>query len=109
MIIKIAILLLMTIMGAFGGYFFKRISLYKIGLNKNFIMNLLLGGGLYFLSALLNIYLLKLLPYTIAYPLTSLTYLWTLIISYIFLSEKITLRKILGVSCIIIGCCVLLI
>ncbi|WNS42741.1 EamA family transporter [Paenibacillus sp. MMS20-IR301] len=93
----------MTLMGAFGGYSFKKLSSYKIGVNKGFVVFLLVGGSLYFISAILNVILLGMLPYTKVYPLTSITYLWTLIISYYFLSERITLRKIFGILLIIIG------
>lgn len=62
-----------------------------------------LGGVLYVLSALLNLYLLKRLPYSIVVPLGSLTYIWTLIIAHKFLGETITRRKMAGLLLIIIG------
>lgn len=76
------------------------------GLNpRNLIKSLYfyLGGILYVLSALLNLYLLKHLPYSIVVPLGSLTYIWTLGISYKFLDEKITKQKIWGIVLILIG------
>jgi hypothetical protein len=39
--------------------------------------------------AIINILVLKQLPYTIVFPLTSITYIWTLMISYFLLGEKI--------------------
>lgn len=36
-------------------------------------------------------------------PLTSITYIWTLVISYKFLKEKITFKKIIGIILIIVG------
>lgn len=93
----------MTILGSLGGYFFKKASSHSLGFNKGFSINLCLGGIFYVLGALLNILLLKFLPYTIVYPLTSITYLWTMILSYFLLSEKITLKKIVGVSLIGFG------
>lgn len=62
-----------------------------------------LGGSLYVLSALLNLYLLKRLPYSIVVPLGSLTYIWTLIVAHKFLGETITRRKIAGLLLIIVG------
>lgn len=62
-----------------------------------------LGGMLYLVSALLNLYLLKQMPYSIVVPLGSLTYIWTLGISYKFLSEEITKQKIWGIVLILIG------
>ncbi len=97
------ILIIMTIIGAAAGLFLKKASSSKnikaLILNVNFY----LGGILYFISALLNIYILKYLDYSIVLPLTSITYIWTMFISYIILKESITKKKILGVILIIIG------
>jgi drug/metabolite transporter (DMT)-like permease len=101
------ILIIMTMFGALGGYFFKKATRHGIALQQTFMINLFIGGTLYVGSALLNILLLTKMPYTIVYPLTSITYLWTLLFSYYFLSEKITKRKLLGVFFIIIGAFIL--
>ena len=37
------------------------------------------------------------------YPMTAITYIWTLVLSALFLQEKITLRKLLGVAFIVFG------
>jgi len=65
------------------------------------------GGLLYVLGAGLNILILKKLPYTVVLPLTSLTYVWTMIISYLVLNEKITRLKITGVTLILVGSIIL--
>lgn len=98
------LLLIMTILGSLGGYFFKRVS-NKPESNKSILksIDLYIGGSLYFISAVINIYLLKFLPYTIVLPLTSITYIWTLILSYKLLGEKIGNLKRIGVCLIIIG------
>ncbi|MEK5469446.1 EamA family transporter [Paenibacillus sp. FSL P2-0089] len=93
----------MTLFGAFGGYCFKKLSSYKIGINKGFLTFFILGGGLYFTGAVLNIVLLRFLPYTQLYPLSSFTYVWTILISYFLLSEKISLKKLSGIVLIISG------
>ena len=62
-----------------------------------------LGSFLYILSAVTNIALLKFLDYSIAFPMTSLTYVWTVIISYFIFKEKLTFRKVLAVVLIIVG------
>ncbi|MEH7354719.1 EamA family transporter [Neobacillus drentensis] len=93
----------MTFLGALGGYFFKRASSHSLGFNKGFLLNLCLGGIFYVLGALFNIVLLKYLPYTIVYPLSSITYLWTMVLSYFLLSEKFTVKKISGVCLIGLG------
>lgn len=61
------------------------------------------GGILYILAAILNIFVLKYLEYSIVLPLTAITYIWTMLISKIYLKEKITKLKILGVILIVIG------
>ncbi|MEI3328235.1 MAG: EamA family transporter [Coprococcus sp.] len=62
-----------------------------------------MGGGLYLISALLNIFVLRYLDYSVVLPLTSITYVWTMIISYLILKESITKRKIAGVALILVG------
>jgi drug/metabolite transporter (DMT)-like permease len=64
---------------------------------------LYLGSFLYILSAVTNILLFRFLDYSIAFPMTSLTYVWTVIISYFIFKEKWTFRKILAVFFIILG------
>lgn len=77
-----------------GGFNFKKIVCSPY---------LYFGGSLYVFSTLLNIYLLKKLPYSIIVPLGSLTYIWTLLIAHEFGEETITWRKIIGLLLIIAG------
>ena len=97
------LLIVMTLVGAIASFFLKKASKSQkiLELIKNY--NLYIGGFLYLLSAVLNIYLLKYLDYSLVLPMTSITYIWTLIISYRFLNEKIGLKKICGVFIIIAG------
>jgi drug/metabolite transporter (DMT)-like permease len=93
----------MTIIGAFASFFLKKSSsssnIKKLLLNRQFYF----GGFLYFITAIINIIILKHLPYSIVLPLTALTYVWTLIIAYLLLDEKITKTKIMGIILIVIG------
>ena len=66
-------------------------------------INLYIGGALYLASAVANIIVLKKMEYSIVLPLTSITYIWTMILSYMILKEKITKKKIGGVILILIG------
>ena len=93
----------MTVIGSVASLFFK--SAYKSETILSLIkkIKIYVCGGLYVTSALLNIYILKYLEYSIVLPLTAITYIWTLFISYKFLDEKITKKKVLGVISIIIG------
>ena len=98
------LLVLMTVLGAFGGFFFKKSTEKIEGIKELLICKeLYIGGTLYFMSALLNIYILKYLAYVIVLPMTGITYIWTLLISYRFLSEKITKNKKIGLILIIFG------
>lgn len=107
-IADVLLVFIMTLTGSMGAFFLKK------GMNKiqkitilNLIKNsyLYIGGVLYVTGAFTNIYLLKIMPYTVVYPMTSLTYVWTMIISTLLLKEKIRLNKILAVGFILIGIC----
>ena len=97
------ILIIMTILGSIASLFLKRASggssILAIACNPN----LYVGGVLYILSAVLNIYLLRFLDYTVVLPLTSLTYVWTIIIAYFVFKEKVNMLKIAGLCLIFIG------
>ncbi|CDZ23878.1 putative membrane protein [[Clostridium] cellulosi] len=102
-IFLIAVIIFMTMLGALGGFFFKRSSaggsILSIIKNKE----LYIGGIIYIASALLNIWVLKYMQYSVVLPMTAITYIWTMIISRIVLKEKITVKKAFGVASIIVG------
>ncbi|OJU12365.1 MAG: multidrug transporter [Clostridiales bacterium 43-6] len=102
------LLVAMTILGAFAAFFLKKASAGDGILSILKSLNFYIGGFLYFVSALINIYILKHLDYSVVLPLTSITYIFTMLISHQFLKEKITTKKIIGVSLILIGSIVLL-
>ena len=103
MTIFIACLLAMTFMGSAASLFLKKTSgstgILALAKDKN----LYLGGFLYLAAAVLNIWLLRYLDYSVVLPLTSLTYVWTMILSKLFLNEKITGRKMAGVLLLLAG------
>lgn len=107
--VNIILFVVMTLLGAFAGLYLKKasstVSLIDL-LKEHYIY---VGGGLYFLSALLNVYLLKYISLSIILPLTSVTYIWTMIISNRFLDEKLSFKKIIGIFTIIIGVTILII
>lgn len=100
----IAALLFMGILASVASLFLKKSTNKGLAL-KILLVNpyIYLGGILYIASALLNLYLLKKLPYSVVVPLGSLTYIWTLVIAHKYLNETITKRKLLGVVLILIG------
>lgn len=97
------LLITMTLLGSFASFFLKK-STNTSGI-KSFLsnMNFYVGGALYLTAAIINIYVLRFLPYSVVLPLTSITYIWTMILSYFLLREKISKMKIYGVIMIIIG------
>lgn len=95
---------IMTLFGSLGAFFFKKGAESLNGILSLFInWKIYFGGIFYVTAAILNIVALKFLPYSIVIPLTSITYIWTLIIARIALGEKITIKKIIGIILILIG------
>ncbi|ACX66305.1 EamA family transporter [Paenibacillus sp. Y412MC10] len=92
-----SLLLLMTLLGSLGSVFFKGYTASKR------IKLLLIGFLSYGLGALLNIYLLGKLPYTLVMPANALTFLWALLFAKLVFKETIGIRKIAGVAFIISG------
>lgn len=96
--------LIMTLFGSLGALFLKRGSA-KVSELKSLVTTpqIWLGGLFYLAGALLNIYLLRGYSYSIVYPLTSLTYVWSLILSALLLHEKVTVQKLFGIAAICLG------
>lgn len=102
------LMIIMTWLGALGGYFLKAASSHDIKTERpKLLFKLTLGVGFYGLGAILNIVALQYLPYTTVFPLTAVTYIWTMILSYFILKERVGLRKIAGVLLILTGAVVL--
>lgn len=96
--------LTMTFLGALGAFFFKRAAMKADGLLSLFTnREFYLGGTFYVSGAILNILLLRYLQYSILYPMTAITYIWTAMISSRLLGEKISKRALLGIMMICIG------
>ncbi len=107
-IVKFFLVFVMTISGSLGAFFMKKCSgrMEKISIWKMLqIPELYMGGILYLIGACTNILLLRILPYTVIYPITSITYIWTMVISCILLKERITMNKVAAVIFIMLGVC----
>lgn len=52
---------------------------------------------------LLNIALLRQFDYSVLYPMSAVTYIWSLLLSKWLLHERITKKKLLGIFCICAG------
>jgi drug/metabolite transporter (DMT)-like permease len=104
----ILLMILSSIIGAFGAIYLKKGSpgfelkgrkILASILNKQVILGILL----YAVAAVVVIILLKTNDLSFIYPLTSLQYIFVVLLSYILLREKITRFKWLAVCLIVIG------
>ena len=96
--------LLMTLVGSLGAFFFKRSTNKMEGIFSLMrFPSFYIGGVLYAARALMNVVLLRYMDYTILYPMTAITYIWSLVISNRYLGEKITMKKVVGVALICFG------
>lgn len=101
----VLLFLLITLMGAFASYFLKKSSGGVLEIIKS--PYFYVGGFLYVIAAVINVYILQFMDYTKVLPLTSLTYVWTLVIARIFLKESIEAKQYLGVLFIVCGALVI--
>lgn len=98
------VIAVMTMMGSLGGFFFKKCSSGgSLGLRTLLSPFLYIGGLFYVLSALVNIWVLHYMAYSTLMPMLGITYIWTLILSCLFLKEKFTMRKLGGIMLIVAG------
>ena len=108
--LKIIVVLVMTVSGTFGALFLKKGIAKMKGINifsLIFIPYLYIGVAFYLVGAITNIVLLRYIPYTVLYPMTSLTYIWTMAVSYFILKEKINRDKVIAIICIVAGVLIL--
>jgi len=101
----ILIICISTLLGAFGALLLKkgaaRFSMRLVGILRNW--QFLLGGVLYVLGWAAYMLVLPSTPLSIAYPLTSMSYIWVTIFSRKFLREDIDAWRWAGIGFIICG------
>lgn len=97
------LLLIMTLLGSVASLFLKRASGSGGVMEMLTDTDLYIGAFLYLTASVLNIIVLRHLDYSIVLPLTSVTYIWTMLLSYRILKERIEKKKVIGVLLIIIG------
>ena len=102
---SIGLVILATIVGAFGPILLKKASSKKLSRIGSLITNYHLFGGvaLYALGTLLFIPALKGGELSVLYPFVSLSYIWVSLLSVKFLGEKMNKFKWLGIALIIAG------
>jgi len=99
-----------------GGQVLLKFALAKMGYfgwNWNFFIRLLtnwefLGCGiLYGGASLLWMYILKHFPFSMAYPMISLSYVFGMFAAIFFFHEHISVYRWCGVGFIMLGCCLI--
>ena len=100
---NLLLVLVMTLTGSVAALFLKKASGAGGLLSMLRAWPLYVGGFLYLLSAVVNIILLRRMDYSVVLPLTSLTYIWTMLLSARLLHERVTGRKLAGVCAILVG------
>ncbi|MBI2578463.1 MAG: EamA family transporter [Candidatus Aenigmarchaeota archaeon] len=88
-----------TIAAAVGMLFFKLAAKQQKLLSPQFIA----GGILFVLGTVLMILALQKEELSLLFPITSLTYIWVMLLSWKFLGEKINRWKVASVVFIILG------
>lgn len=99
-------ILVLTMLGTIGAFFMKLVTYSLKNLSiKNLVQCpfLYLSGCCYVVATLINVFLLKHINYSVLYPMTSLTYVWTTIWAHVFLKERISKHKIIAILFIIFG------
>lgn len=101
----IGLVIMATIVGAFGPIMLKKASAKKLSSIKSLSTNYHLFGGvvLYALGTLLFIPALKGGDLSVLYPFVALSYIWVSLLSTTFLNEKMNKFKWFGIVMIILG------
>lgn len=101
----IGLVILATLIGAFGPILLKKASAKKLSKIKSLATNYHLFGGaaLYAIGTILFIPALKGGELSVLYPFIALVYIWVSLLSVKFLGEKMNKLKWFGIALIIIG------
>ena len=96
---------LVSFLGAIGQYYFKRGANTLQLLNPKTFLNkyLLYAVALYVSGAVAYVLVLPYGELSVLYPIVASNFIWVLLIAKAKLNEKIDLRKVLGIGCIIVG------
>jgi len=102
-LLAIGLIIIATLIGSVGAILLKKATTGKS--LKEFILYWMTWAGLFFygLSSVFYILALRIEQLSIVYPLVSLSYLWTCILSVKYLGEKMNKWKYISLAGIIIG------
>lgn len=110
MILIILLMLVSTMIGAFGSIFLKKgAERFHVKISISGVIELLknwrviLGLTLYALSTVGFIYLLRTEELSMLYPMTSMGYVFVTMFSVFLLKERLNIYKILGITFIVLG------
>lgn len=102
MIVLLAVI--MSFLGAMGAYFFKKATTKTERLIALFACREFYFGALFYtVGLILNIWLMEYVQYSILYPMSAVTYIWTAVISCKLLGEQMSKKKLAGLIGIVIG------
>lgn len=101
----IFLLVLVSFLAALGNLFFKKAALSgkKTLIQKMFSIPFILGGMLFVICPVISSYCARYLDFSILYAMTALNFVFILLLSRVFLAEKLDKYKLSGVGFIIIG------
>jgi len=99
------LIMIATLIGAVGALYLKKGAAELKGslLKKILTKNLWFGLFLYGIASLFSFIALKNDNLSAVYALTSMSYIWVILIARKYLKEKINIYKWIGVCCIILG------
>ncbi len=109
--VGIILVLISTLLGAFGQYFFKlgaesakSSNILDLMLNKSTIIGVVLYG----VATVLYVAALKNEDLTTLAPLIALSYLWATILGVVLLNEVVSLWKWIGILLIVLGALIII-
>jgi drug/metabolite transporter (DMT)-like permease len=82
---------------------------WKIEFFKGLLVNwwFLACGICYGIATILWMYILKNFPFSMAYPMISLSYVFGMFAAILFFNEQVSVTRWLGVILIVSGCCLI--
>jgi drug/metabolite transporter (DMT)-like permease len=102
---SVALVALASFIGSFGALFLKA-GAAKVKLGWRYLLfngRLMLGVALFCLSSLAYVVGLRQGELSVLYPMVSLSYIWTMLWSWLFLKERMNRNKFLGLGLIVVG------
>jgi len=106
MAIKYAVIIILNSLLMVIGQTFMKIAMnldQTLSIKTFLNYRILLGLCIYIITALVWLSLLPKVDFSVAYPLNSTAYIFSIFASFLFLGESITVTKVIGTIIIIIG------